>query len=178
MTRARGEGEDKSADTEERAKTACLRLLSVRARSRKELKERLEKKGFSASVISSTLTDLQRVGLVDDNEFARMWVEERLRSRPSGARVLKWQLRRHGIHEELANSVIEKALDSEKELGLVIELAQAKLRRLHSKAQPGAEIGREELARIGRFLASRGFSFDVIKEAFNNILEENAQEES
>ena len=68
-----GESVDTPADPakrEEQARALCLRLLTVRARTRSELQEQLTKRGYPGDVSTAVLNRLGEVGLVDDAEFA------------------------------------------------------------------------------------------------------------
>ena len=69
----------------EKAREAALRLLAVRARSEGELDDRLKRKGFDERTSAEVVAALKRVGLVDDEDFARAWVDEKLRKLASPA---------------------------------------------------------------------------------------------
>ena len=69
--------EETSETREEQAHTVCLRLLTVRARSRAELAGRLAKRGYPDEVTETVLTRLAEVGLIDDEDFAEQWVQSR-----------------------------------------------------------------------------------------------------
>jgi regulatory protein len=152
-------------DQEDRAKLVCLRLLSYRARSRAELKTRLEAKGFPPVIIRRTLADLIRLGLVNDEEVARQGVEGRMRFRPSGAAVLRRELAKKGIDSQLAAETVAQLLGEEEEWQLALGLAQARLRRSHFAKEKWQ-------ARLGRFLAGRGFSYSIIRKVLNICAQE------
>ena len=90
-----------------RALAYAFRLLKYRLRSEYELRQRLKKRGFPESVISETLLFLKDKGLVDDSEFARIWVESRIK-RPLGIYRLKQELRTKGIDRGLIDEVIKR----------------------------------------------------------------------
>ena len=159
----------------ERAKAAALRLLGLRARSRAELQRKLVEKGYSAGLIRRLLAELTRLGLINDVEFARAWVEHRLQSRPAGARALLWELRRRGVDDKIAAAAVQRAVDEAEELRLATELAQARLKRSLGAQPKAAPAGREEFARIGRFLAGRGFAYSVILEVINKLQGEETE---
>ena len=62
------------------------RLLSIRPRSEKELENRLRKKGIDTSDIKDALYYFREKNLVNDLEFAKAWVDSRMRSNPSPSR--------------------------------------------------------------------------------------------
>ncbi|NIM04721.1 MAG: recombination regulator RecX [Armatimonadetes bacterium] len=159
-----------------RAKTACLRLLSIRARSRAELQERLKKKGFSAGTIRSVLAELRRMGLVNDKEFARVWVESRLRSKPAGAAALRWGLQRHGVSEKIAAAAVKDAIGEEDELSLALELGRDRLRRIRVEKQSSKSYSKREFERVGRFLAGRGFPYAIVRQVINKLSGEEVED--
>ncbi len=158
----------KEADTN-RAKAVCLRLLGIRARSRAELKERLEKRGFSGGAVRGALADLEQLGLVNDAEFARSWVEGRLRLKPVGRARLRWELRRRGVSEKIIAAAVKDALGEERELQIAQELAQTKMERFSLNSQLSTLNSEKHLIRLGRFLTGRGFSYEVIREVIGNL---------
>jgi regulatory protein len=156
----------------EGAKTVCLRLLTFRARSQSELRQRLTKKGFAAGVVSEALADLTQAGLVNDREFARAWVENRIQARPAGLKSLRWDLRRFGLDDKLVTEVLAQYMDEGGEVQLAREAALARLRRLTPPAggdTPCRELTPDNYARLNRFLASRGFSYAVIRQVIKDI---------
>src|SRR5919197_1354126 len=88
------------AETRRRAKENALRLLSFRARSREELRRRLERKGYESVVIDDVLAELISSQLLDDTQFTRAWVEARTTGRPMGRQRIAWELRQKGVDPE------------------------------------------------------------------------------
>ncbi|HEU4900764.1 MAG TPA: recombination regulator RecX, partial [Actinomycetota bacterium] len=54
------------------AHAAALRLLTTRARTRAELRQRLEGRGFEPAAVAEALDRLERVGLIDDAALAEL----------------------------------------------------------------------------------------------------------
>ena len=71
-------------ETRRKAKEKSFRLLSVRARSRKELVDRLKMAKFSQPVIDSVLEDLEKLNLINDSDFAKIYARSRMVTRPAG----------------------------------------------------------------------------------------------
>ena len=93
------------------AKDRALRLLSVRSRSRAELRRRLTQAGFEPAEVESALDDLERVGLVDDDRFAREFVRDRAGLRLAGTRAIRAELQRIGVRAEIADAALAEAGD-------------------------------------------------------------------
>jgi len=142
----------------ERAREACLRLLGYRPRSRRELAERLERKGFAQPAIAAAVAELESSGLVNDDEFARAWVQERLANRPRGSLVVRRELRRKGVEERIIQRALEEHMGEERELEAALRVA----------ARYAPRPGDDEAAclkRLAGALKRRGFTFDVIEAA-------------
>ncbi|MGH7545420.1 MAG: regulatory protein RecX, partial [Gemmatimonadota bacterium] len=72
----------------ETAMERALQFLSHRARTRAEVRRRLERAAFPDEVIERVLQRLLESGLVDDEGFAAIFVRDRLALRPTGVRLL------------------------------------------------------------------------------------------
>ena len=146
-----------------RAREATLRLLNTRMRSRKELAQRLSQKDYSDEVIKQVLDVLSRAGVVDDDQFARAWVNDRLRLRPAGMVLLRRELRSKGISDEIITRILnEHEGDDETERAWML-LAKRKAR--YAGIDP--QVARR---RMMGFLARRGFDgqtmYTVVKRMF------------
>lgn len=135
------------------AMESALRLLSYRPRSEQELRDRLRRKDFPAGVIEATLRRLRELGYVDDEAFARFWAEARQASRPRSGRLLAAELRRRGVSPETAQAATQAISDEQVAYGL----AQRRLPALRRLTQ------RTFRERLGRYLTSRGFSYEVAR---------------
>lgn len=145
---------------EEAARSKCLRLLATRARSAAELRQSLRRGGFDEDVIAVALADLERAGLINDEEFARSWVASRRQSGGRGRVQLRWELRRKGIPQELIRRFVDEGIDDESEVQQALELAE---RRLRGKPEPKA------LYRVQRLLLTRGFEFEVVNSVLKQL---------
>jgi regulatory protein len=87
----------KQADTAETAYEQALKFISYRPRSESEVRQHLKKKELSDSEIENVLARLRNAGLVNDEAFAKYWVETRAAFRPKGKRALKAELRAKGV---------------------------------------------------------------------------------
>ena len=95
-----------SETREEQAHAVCLRLLTVRARTRAELAERLAKRGYPDEVAETVLSRLAEVGLIDDEDFAEQWVKSRQRNAGKGKRALAAELRTKGVDADVIASAL------------------------------------------------------------------------
>jgi regulatory protein len=157
----------------ERAREICLRLLEAGPRTAAELTTAMRKKGIDDDVAEQVLARFVEVGLVDDAEFARLWVDSRHRSKGLARPALRQELRRKGVADELAQEALE-GLGSEEEVETARSLVQRKL---------AATQGLTAEARIRRLvgmLARKGYgagvAYRVVKEELEADLHEQGIE--
>lgn len=142
------------ADPESVARAIVLRKLSAAPRTRAQLMSDLLTRGVPEGVCVAVLDRFEEVHLIDDAEYARMWVASRQRTRGTARSVLRQELRSKGVPAEL----IEDALA---DVGTEDELSSARMivgRKWHSVA------GLERTARTRRLLGAlqrRGHSSAV-----------------
>ena len=142
-------------DTVETAYGKALNYLSYRPRSRAEVNRYLEKRDLSESQIEAVAARLERAGLLDDEAFARYWVENRERNQPKGPRALRYELRNKGI----GNKTIERVLVS-------VDVRDSAYRSAARKAQQLAHLDQGLFTnKIIQYLARRGFDYEVAREA-------------
>jgi len=153
-----GKRTGKRKDVHERA----LGLLAVRQRSRGELERRLVHAGFEPTEVDDELERLERVGLIDDDAFARAVVESRTGSRGESSRVVSMHLARAGVSAEVAAAALDGAAEDDDERA--IRLAQAKAARLTGLESQVA------FQRLYGFLARRGYPPDTARSAARRAL--------
>lgn len=137
-----------------------MRLLSVRARSQAELRERLLGAGFPRGVIGRVLAGLAEAGLVGDEEFARSWIASR-KLAGIGRRRLRAELARKGIERGTIERLIAEQVDDEMERGEVERLTRKRLDRSGGEAKA--------LARVRRFLIGRGYGFEMVEDVLREM---------
>lgn len=140
-------------DVREAAIQKALRFLGYRARSVREVRENLQKQAIPEAVIEQTLERLQQGGLLNDQEFAQTWVDNRNTFRPRSRRALALELRRKGLDEDVIQQTLEQSLD---ETSLARDAGRKYLRKVQGLDWPDFRV------KLGGFLGRRGFSYDVV----------------
>ncbi len=85
---------------------AALRFLEPRQRSIGEVRRRLSRVGYREDLVTSAIERLIELGMLDDEAFARAWIESRDRVRPRGSRALMSELAKKGIDRETADQTL------------------------------------------------------------------------
>jgi regulatory protein len=140
--------------TLEGAYSRALNYLSYRPRSQAEVTTYLEGRGASGSQIDDIVERLERAGLLDDQEFARYWVENREQFRPRGPRALRYELRGKGIRDK----DIDAALKS-------VDAPASAYKASRRRAEQLSHLDKRSFIRkLVEYLARRGFDYGVARE--------------
>jgi regulatory protein len=144
------------------AREICMRLLSVRPRTRAELAVALSRRGIAEEVAAEVLDRYHEVGLIDDALFAKAWVTSRHHGRGLARPVLAGELRRRGVEGELVDEALEE-IDPETEAATARALVDRKLRSM--PAAPPDAVFRRLVAALARRGYPAGLAINVVKQA-------------
>jgi regulatory protein len=158
-----------AADTSEIVYQKALKLLDYRPRTEKEIYQRLAQKGYEPENIEITIDRLRTANLVQDGQFARMWVENRNTSHPRSMRLMQYELKMKGVQDVL----IENALaESESDLTLAQRAAEKHARKLRNLEWLDFR------KKLSAFLARRGFSFETINFVVRSVWENQEKQDT
>ena len=141
---------------------AAMRFLEARSRSINEVRRRLTSAGYRADLVDSAISRLAELGVLDDEAFARGWVESRDRARPRGERALRDELRLKGIDRTVVDEVLGdrrelRATDGEDDDGSPDRLAALRLIERHARTLDRIDDPRKRRERAYALLARNGF---------------------
>ena len=85
---------------------ASARFLEVRSRSVAEVRRRLMSAGYRPDLVEGAIERLSELGMLDDDAFARAWVESRDRARPRGERAIRQELALKGVDRATVDLVL------------------------------------------------------------------------
>ena len=147
-----------------RARNNAYALLRQRPRSVYEIRNRLKLKGYADILIEDIVAGLERVGELNDERFARLWVESRMHMNPAGDVVLKHELKRNGISDSIIEAVLAEKAEKYDEYELALSMAKDRFERLKKLDRLKAT------KRIYDFLLRRGFKYDNIRRVIENLV--------
>ena len=143
----------------------AVAFLAGRARSRREMEERLLRSGYRPCTVEMVLYKLEKEGLLDDADFARQWVDARSARRMGRGRIAQ-ELRRKGVSAREAEEALEGLSEEEQLEGAIVLVEKAMTRT------PSGEDPRKTAARITAMLARRGYDYDTAREAISRVMED------
>ena len=126
------------------------------------MEQRLEREGFSAKAIETSIEELIRSGHIRDRKYAENWIARRQKSNPRGKTLLKHELVDKGIDRETAEQVVAK-VETEDETKVALQIAQKRVKQY--KRLPIHVAKR----RLHGFLARRGFGSEIVRHVLEQI---------
>ena len=138
-----------------------LRFVMLRPRSEKEIRLWLKKYKIHESLFMELFNRLKRLDLIDDQKFARWWVEQRMSFRPKSKRILNNELRIKGLNKNIIEDVLSEIEIDE------IKIAKKLLEKKKYKWEKLPIL--EARKKMGDFLARKGFAWDKVKKAIDAL---------
>ena len=135
-------------------------LLKYRARSKKEIIDRLRRKGYPPSPIDKVIVFLEGYNYLNDEEFARMFVSSSVQ-KGWGERRIEFELKKLGVAPKFFESLLKSKDFKEKKRQNLYQLIERKMHFYEGK--------KNRPQKIIRFLVGKGFECDEIFKAMNEL---------
>jgi len=152
-------------------KQRAFRLLGSRMHSASELRRKLWNKDYEQKLIDEVIEDLQKNGYLDDIEFIRAFVAEKIKSKNWSIKKIKAELFKRGIATKLIDEMFSEG-QTESDLESAMKLAKKKYEVLMKRNLEPKELRNK----LSTYLFSRGFDYDLIKEICNKLLKAEPEE--
>jgi regulatory protein len=146
----------------------ALKTLDLRAKAYDKAVGFLQKEILAEVHIEWVIDKLLEQGYLNDDEFARYWVEQRNQFKPISPRALRFELRRKGIADQIIEPIIEGSTDAESAAAQAARSQRWRWRELDE------ETFRKKMA---AFLQRRGFSWGVVREVLDASWQEMQESE-
>ena len=140
------------------ARAYALKLLSYSAKTNKEIRDRLNTRGFNSDTVTNVLLELNKAGYIDDNKIAEDIARITLIRKGRGKAAIKYTLHKRGVE----NDIIENIIDSIS----VEQEAQAALNYCTKRIKYSNDA---EKLKIYEILRQRGFSEEAVEQTVKNL---------
>ena len=154
-------------DVRERA----VYYLNIKPRTAAQVRTYLLNKGFDAGEIEETIRELKEYHYLDDLEFARQYLQYGF-EKGRGLLRIKRELTEKGVSAEVIRSACDE-LEDEEELPdqrqMALDIAEQMICGIDPESLDNQEKQKLQ-AKIGRRLASRGFSSDVVYSVIRQVV--------
>jgi regulatory protein len=151
---------------------AAARFLEARSRSVAEVRRRLTGAGYRPVLVEGAIERMTELGMLDDDAFARAWVESRDRARPRGERAIREELRLKGVDRTVIDGVLNDRRDAALAAGTADDgpaatpdrVAAARLLDRNARALARILDPRQRRQRAYALLARHGFDPETCRD--------------
>lgn len=137
-------------------KKTAYRFLNYKPRSESEIRKKLKEKKLSPSSIEKVIASLKDLNFLNDEQYAGMYLEEKLRNKPQGKRMISMKLAEKGISKNIIEKTIGEKYSEETETKKALIVLNKYKKKVKAKTQA------EKKQKCFRYLLSKGFEYDII----------------
>lgn len=130
------------------------------------MRDRLYRRGFSPTATAAVIEKLKQQKYLDDHDFVRIWINERVASRKWGKNKIRLELMSKGVDREIINTELSCYSDQE-EKELALDLARKK----YVESRDLDPMKRRR--RLYQFLNRHGFDSSTIREIAREVVAQN-----
>lgn len=151
-------------DQSVKAKNKALGMLDIKMRTVKEVSDKLTSLEFDKTIIDKVILDLTGYGYLDDEDYTKKYINEKIKI--SGKHKIIGDLMGKGISRDLISCLMDGDVEKE-EYNACLDAAAKKYPALQRR------VTDENMLRdkMYRFLISRGFGYDIIKRAYETVVD-------
>lgn len=139
-----------------RCKNEALKQISYRARTSFDLKNKLKEKKYSEDAIDRVIQFLEDYDLIDDKLYVKSFVNDKSKINNWSKGKIRYKLKAKHIDDNLIETYLNEISDDE-------EYEKAYEAGFHKKESV------DDKNKVYRFLASRGFSYDIIRDVLGDL---------
>jgi regulatory protein len=137
-----------------------IRFTMTRPKSEKEVKDYLTRKKIPEVIWKDLFSKLKNYELIDDEKFAKWWVEVRQEFSPKSERILKYELKRKGIKNEIIEKILEDTVIDEKKIAKNL---------LDKRKNHWQNVDKKKKSqKMLEYLVRKGFDFEIAKKVVNS----------
>ncbi|MDX5326593.1 MAG: RecX family transcriptional regulator [Bacteroidota bacterium] len=142
------------------ARTKIRAFCAYRERSQNEVEDKLRSYGLGEEITGELLVELIQEGFLNEQRFAEAFVRGKFNQKRWGKYKIRMGLRKHHVPEGLIDQAL-KIIDTGAYLNAISEQASK------WQAQKGKADHPERRRQLIQFLRSRGFEYEMIKDALD-----------
>lgn len=138
-----------------------LRYIKNRARSKKEVYDKLVKEEYPLDYINESIEKLEKQGYINDSVYARSFLNNKLITTSNGPYKIKQEMLKKGIDESIINNTLEDYKDEIQ----TEKIDKIVTRMIKSNRNKGNNLLKKK---INMELINQGFSKELIKESIES----------
>lgn len=139
----------------------ALRLITHKDRTEKELRTKLNEKGYDENTIEDEIAFLKDYGYIDDKRYAKNFTADAINLKKWGKVRIRTELLRRGVDAEITDNSIADAFPE--------DCSDKVLEQLESRFKNSDLSNLKERTRIFNYFFRRGYTAEEIKGAMNRV---------
>ncbi|MTI66176.1 MAG: recombination regulator RecX [Firmicutes bacterium] len=147
-----------------KAKNKAYQILNMAMQSESILRDKLLKKGYEDYIIDRVITHLKKYSFINDEEMARSITRDKKNIKKYGKKRIRYNLKNKKIDKQIIDRVLNEEVDSEDEFENALYFAKKKYRKIKDTDK------RKIYQKLARYLAYRGFDYNIIKKAIKEVM--------
>ena len=144
------------------AMNSALRILTGRDHSKYELTRKLKQRGFKPEDIEKAVSECIRLDYINDERTARIYIGQLIR-KGYGRKRVDHEMNKKGLKGERIQNIISESVSGADELDGAERILKKNIRRFERETDL-----KKRRNKIYRFLYTRGFSQETIRQLMNN----------
>ncbi|RAV03596.1 RecX family transcriptional regulator [Paenibacillus sp. YN15] len=157
-------------DERHQAYLEAIRYIGRRPRSQQEVRLHLKEKEYEPERINEVVERLSGEGYLNDEAFAKLWTENRIRSQKKGRKWVEMELSQKGVDDADISSALG-SIDPEEEYAAALDSAVKKWR-----LTGGEPFERKQKAMT--YLLRRGYSHELVKRVVREVSDQAPDEDA
>lgn len=145
-----------------RCKDSALRIIERSYKTEKEIRDKLKDKNYNDKAIDYSIEFLKEYNFLNDNSYVKAYIKDKLSSR--GSTKIRYDLMKKGISKDIIEKYLEM-VDSDVERNTALELAKKKYKSIIKSESDSYRIN----GKLYRFLVSKGYNYDVVKDVVKKV---------
>jgi regulatory protein len=139
------------------AENSAAHLIKFRMRAEKELERRLREKGYNEKVIDELILKLKKMGIIDDNKFAYLYMYDKVTLNKKGVIAISNDLLKLGVEKHIVDETAEKIKNEVN----MYDIAKKQAEKYLST--------KNDFLKLRKYLFRRGFDTEIIEYVIEDL---------
>ena len=142
----------------------ALSVLSRTFKSEKQLRDKLNEKGYDGQFVDNTIIKLKEKKYLDDERYSEILINNKINISKYGKRRVREALYHKGINREIIDEKLS-CISEDDELERALSLGSKKLRTIKKDDE-------RRSIKLSNYLVNKGFEFETVKKAVVTLLKQ------
>jgi len=157
------------AEDEISAYNYAISVLSRNQKSEKQLRQKMQDKGYDPQFIENAITKLKQQKYIDDERYSEMFINDKINISKDGKLKIKEALKSKGIDRLIIDEKLQE-ITTDEEIKRAYLLGNKKLKSIKE------EDTRKKRVKLANYLITKGFEYAAVKKAVSKLLDSSSDD--